>query len=87
VKCTEFLDELTNYLDGALDDRTRSELENHLAWCRNCYVVCDTTRKTIEIYRNSELYELPDDLRSRLRTAIMSKCSAHKNKKAGPQEA
>lgn len=87
MKCTEFLDELTNYLDGALDDQTRSELENHLSWCHNCYVVCDTTRKTIEIYRNSELYELPDDLRSRLRSAIMTKCSAHKGKEPGPEKA
>jgi NitT/TauT family transport system ATP-binding protein len=30
VKCSEFLQELTNYLDGALDDRTKSELEDHL---------------------------------------------------------
>jgi hypothetical protein len=29
---------------------------------------------TIEIYRESHLYELPDDLRGRLRTAIVSKC-------------
>src|SRR5271170_3473234 len=79
VKCSEFLNELTNYLDGALDARTKSELDDHLAWCHNCYVVCDTTRKTIEIYRNSELYELPDDLRTRLRMAIMSKCSGHKS--------
>jgi len=49
-----------------------------LAWCHNCYVVCDTTRKTIEIYRDSELYELPDDLRTRLRAAIMNKCASHK---------
>ncbi len=83
MKCSEFLNELTNYLDGALDERTRSELEDHLAWCHNCYVVCDTTKKTIEIYRNSELYELPDDLRSRLRAAIMTKCA--KQKKRGPQ--
>lgn len=84
MKCTEFLDELTNYLDGALDDRTKSELEDHLAWCHNCYVVCDTTKKTIEIYRNSELYELPNDLRGRLQSAIMAKCTAHK--KSGPQK-
>ena len=84
MKCTEFLNELTNYLDGALDDRTKSELEDHLAWCHNCYVVCDTTRKTIEIYRNSELYELPNDLRGRLQSAIMAKCAAHK--KSGPQK-
>jgi anti-sigma factor RsiW len=77
VKCSEFLQELTNYLDGVLDDRTKAELEDHLAWCHNCYVVCDTTKKTIEIYRDSQ--------RNRLRSAIVAKCEAHK--KAGPQEA
>ena len=85
MKCSEFLNELTNYLDEALDDRTKSELEDHLAWCHNCYVVCDTTKKTIEIYRNSELYELPDDLRGRLRSAIMTRCT--QQKKSGPQGA
>jgi hypothetical protein len=83
VKCKEFLSELTNYLDGAIDERTKAELEDHLAWCHNCYVVCDTTKKTIEIYRDSQLYELPEDLRTRLRTAIVSKC--HARKKAGPE--
>ena len=78
MKCSEFLNELTNYLDGGLVGRSTSELEDHLAWCHNCYVVCDTTRKTIEIYRDSELYELPDDLRTRLRSAIMTKCQEHK---------
>ena len=66
MKCSEFLHELTSYLDGVLDEKTKVELENHLSWCHNCYVVCDTTKKTIEIYRDSQLYELPEDLRSRL---------------------
>ncbi len=35
MKCSEFLQELTNYLDGVLDERTKSELEDHLAWCHN----------------------------------------------------
>jgi anti-sigma factor RsiW len=83
VKCSEFLQELTNYLDGVMDDRTKAELEDHLAWCHNCFVVCDTTKKTIEIYRDSQLYELPDDLRGRLRSAIVAKC--HAKKKAGPE--
>ena len=74
MKCKEFLNELTNYLDGALDTNTKAELEEHLSWCHNCYVVCDTTKKTIEIYRNHEPYELPEDLRMRLRSAIMTKC-------------
>ena len=66
MKCAEFLTELTNYLDGVLDEKTKVELENHLSWCHNCYVVCDTTKTTRNLSRLSSLYELPDDLRSRL---------------------
>lgn len=80
MTCTEFLKELTDYLDNTIDQRTRAELEDHLQWCHNCYVVCNTTKRTIEIYRDSELFELPDDLRTRLRTAIVSKCKQHKSK-------
>jgi len=83
VKCSEFLHELTDYLDGVIDAPTKAELEEHLAWCHNCYVVCDTTKKTIEIYRDSQLYELPENLRTRLRSAIVSKCQGHK--KTGPE--
>ena len=78
MTCSEFLKELTDYLDGVIDDRTKKVLDEHLLWCHNCYVVCNTTKRTIEIYRGSELYELPDDLRTRLRSAIMSKCKEHK---------
>lgn len=81
MNCSDFLKELTDYLDGALDEHTKAELDEHLAWCHDCFVICNTTQKTIEIYRNSEVYELPDDLRARLRSAIMAKCQASKNNK------
>lgn len=83
MKCAEFLKELTDYLDGVIDTRTKAELEEHLQWCHNCFVVCNTTQRTIEIYRDQQLYELPEDLRSRLRAAIVSKCEHHKNEKPG----
>jgi anti-sigma factor RsiW len=83
VKCSDFLQELNNYLDGGLDPRLRAELDDHLAWCHNCFVVCDTTKKTIQIFRDSEVYELPEELRSKLHSAIMAKC--HAKKKSGPQ--
>ena len=78
MTCSEFLKELTDYLDNTIDQHTRAELENHLQWCHNCYVVCNTTKRTIEIYRDSQLFELPDELRNRLRAAIISKCKQHK---------
>jgi hypothetical protein len=82
VNCSEFLKELTDYLDNALDPSLRGELEDHLTWCHECFVVCNTTKMTIEIYKDSKLYELPDDLRSRLRGAIMTKCKSSKPESA-----
>ena len=84
MTCKDFLKELTDYLDETIDSSTREELEDHLAWCHNCYVICNTTKKTIEIYRDSHLYELPEDLRTRLRTAIVSKCECHKSHASDP---
>ena len=84
MTCSEFLKELTDYLDGVIDAQTRSELEDHLTWCHECYVVCNTTQRTIQIYKDSQLYELPDDLRTRLRSAVMNKCKAAAQK-SGPE--
>ena len=86
MTCAEFLKELTDYLDETLDQRTRAELEDHLVWCHDCFVVCDTTKKTIQIYRDSKMYELPDDLRTRLHSAIVSKCKSKQPGQPGADE-
>ncbi len=78
MKCTEFLKELTEYLDGTADAALREELDEHMHWCHECKVVLNTTKKTIEIYRDNKLYELPERLRIRLHEAILSKCKASK---------
>ena len=74
MKCTEFLQELTDYLDGKITEDLKVELDEHLHWCHECHVVMNTTQKTIEIYRDNKIYELPEDLRNRLHQAIMTKC-------------
>jgi predicted anti-sigma-YlaC factor YlaD len=76
VKCTDFFKELTDYLDGIIDPQLKSDLEEHLIWCHDCRIVYDTTQKTIHIYKDSQPYDLPDDVRTRLQSAIMSKCKA-----------
>jgi predicted anti-sigma-YlaC factor YlaD len=78
VKCAEFLKELTDYLDGTSAENLKAELDEHLLWCHECHVVMNTTKKTIEIYRDNRLYELPETLRIRLHQAIMTKCRCAK---------
>lgn len=76
MKCKDFLKELNEYLDGQIDVQLKTELEEHLQWCHDCYVVCNTTRKTIEIYHDNDVYPLPEPIRERLHQVIVAKCKA-----------
>lgn len=74
MTCTEFLAKLDDLLDDEVSSPLRAELEEHLRGCDHCVVTLNTTRKTIEIYRTHEIYELPNELRERLESAILAKC-------------
>jgi hypothetical protein len=74
VTCTEFLAQLDEMLDQDAAIPLRADLQEHLKDCEHCEITLHTTRKTIQIYRSHELYELPDDLRERLHAAIVAKC-------------
>jgi anti-sigma factor RsiW len=65
---------LDDLIDDALPAATRAELQTHLSGCDHCEVTLSTTRKTIEIYRSHEVYELPTSVRDRLRAAIIARC-------------
>ena len=74
MTCTEFLAQLDDLIDDAVTTQMRADLQEHLRGCEHCVVTLNTTRKTIEIYRSHEIYDLPAGLRERLHTAIMARC-------------
>lgn len=76
VTCKDFLSELNDYLDDTVEENVRHELEQHLRECPNCYVICDTTKKTIQIYRGSEPYPMPPEVHQRLLSALRTKLPA-----------
>jgi Putative zinc-finger len=74
VTCTEFLAQLDDLIDDVVTREMRADLQEHLRGCEHCEVTLNTTRKTIEIYRSHEIYDLPSGLRERLHSAIMARC-------------
>jgi anti-sigma factor RsiW len=73
--CKHLLKELSDYLDGSLEPEMRIQLEAHLAKCPNCWVVCDTTQKTIQVFKGLDPYPLPEDVKGRLMRALQKRCS------------
>ncbi len=74
LNCTEVFQEISNYLAGELDPDLKGTIERHLKSCRHCKVVFDTTCKTIELYCDGKLFELPEPVRVRLHEVLRRKC-------------
>ncbi len=74
MTCTDFLSKMTDYFDGKIAPELLQEVRAHLCECSHCEVVVNTTRQTIEVYRDNEIYEFSPELRERLHSAIMAKC-------------
>ncbi len=73
MNCKDVIREVSEYLDGNLGTGVKSDLEIHLAKCHDCRLIIDTTRKTIDIFCNSEPVALPQDVRNRLHEALTKK--------------
>ncbi|HUB82698.1 MAG TPA: zf-HC2 domain-containing protein [Bryobacteraceae bacterium] len=78
LTCKDFLHELSDYLDESADAALRAKIEAHIAECPNCWVIADTTKKTIQIYKGMDPYPIPRDVESRLMKALEKKMAAGK---------
>jgi anti-sigma factor RsiW len=76
LTCKEFLSELSDFLDEATDTAIREKLERHIAECPNCFVICDTTKKTISVYKGMKACTIPEDVHDRLMAAVERKIAA-----------
>jgi anti-sigma factor RsiW len=70
------MQELSDFLDESVDTATRQELERHISECPNCWVVADTTRRTVRIYKGMDPYPVPADVESRLMAALERKMAS-----------
>jgi anti-sigma factor RsiW len=76
LTCKQFLQELNDYLDEVVDGDLRQRIEVHITECPNCFVILDTTKKTIQVYKGMQPKALPEDVQSRLLKAVERKMAA-----------
>lgn len=70
LTCRDFLKELNDYLDDTVDVAIRAQVEDHITRCPNCWVVFDTCKKTIQVYKGMEPQEIPAEIHDRLMDAL-----------------
>jgi len=67
VSCEKVLQELSNYIDNSVDAVLRLQIEDHVRRCRRCSLLLNTTRKTVQIYCDESVLEVPAGYGARLR--------------------
>jgi anti-sigma factor (TIGR02949 family) len=76
LTCKQFLQELNDYLDESVGPDIRRELQAHVNECPNCFVIVDTTKKTLEVYKGMQPQAVPEHIKSRLMAALEKKMRA-----------
>ncbi|MBI3671043.1 MAG: zf-HC2 domain-containing protein [Acidobacteria bacterium] len=70
LDCRHVLAELSNYLDGEVSPKLKQTVEEHLASCRRCSLVYNTTRKTLKLVTEAGALEIPLEVSARLRVRL-----------------
>ena len=66
MTCAELIRYLSDYIDRDLDEALTAEAREHLATCRNCHVVLNTTRRTISLFKETGRQTIPAERRAAL---------------------
>lgn len=72
LRCTEVLEKLSDYIDGALDAPTRSAVEAHVAGCTVCESFGGSVAASVRALRRQRNLE-PDASIERMRAEILGK--------------
>ena len=76
LDCRHVWDQISNYIDDTVPPELRDAVEEHLAHCRHCAAVLDSTRNILVLVADDRTFELPigysERLHVRLQEAIVA---------------
>ena len=65
--CRNLLSQLSDYIDGELEEALCAEIEHHMAGCPDCRAVVNTLEKTVELYHTTaSRSQVPEEVQARL---------------------
>lgn len=69
-KCEDMIGELSDYIDGELEAELCEKLEQHLSSCKDCRLMVDTMKRTVQLCQDGTCEDLPEDLQQKLNQAL-----------------
>jgi anti-sigma factor RsiW len=70
LECKHVWKQISNYIDGTVPPELLDSIERHLAHCRHCAAVLDSTRNILVLVADERTFELPVGYSERLHTRL-----------------
>jgi anti-sigma factor RsiW len=70
LNCQHVWAEISNYIDDTVTPELREAVEQHLAHCRHCAAVLDSTRNILVLIADDRTFELPVGYSARLHARL-----------------
>jgi anti-sigma factor RsiW len=70
LDCHHVWKEISAYIDRDLDEAVRVEIEKHLAHCRHCAAIMDSTRNVLVLIADERTFTLPVGFGERLQARL-----------------
>lgn len=78
VTCEDAIEVLSDYVDGQMDGSTKAAFQAHFADCPPCLDFLATFKTTLVVSKKVCDEQIPDEVRTRLRSFLKEKCSGKK---------
>jgi predicted anti-sigma-YlaC factor YlaD len=76
IDCKHVWEQVSDYIDGSVTAEVREAIERHLAHCRYCSAVIDSTRNIVVLLGDERTFEVPINFSERLHRRLQESMDA-----------
>ena len=66
IDCRHVVFEISNFIEGEVDDVLRTRIEEHFKSCNHCLAIYDGTRNVIGLVGDGKVFDVPAGFSARL---------------------
>jgi anti-sigma factor (TIGR02949 family) len=72
LDCKHVWSQVSEYIDGSVTPETKEAIERHLANCRHCSAIYDSTRNILVLVGDKRTFEVPAGFGERLHNRLQA---------------
>ena len=79
LECKHVWKQISDYIEGSVPLELRESIETHLAHCRHCAAVLDSTRNILVLVADERVFEIPVGYSERLHARLQKELQSGGN--------